>query len=77
MGKGILGAVALLSTNQRSQKKIFEEIIIEKPPNIGKEIVIQVQDTESPKKGCHFLLQEILPTETELMSPALKMDTLW
>lgn len=50
--------------------KIFEEIIVENPPNIGKETVIQIEVTESPKKGCHFLLQEIFPTEIELMSPA-------
>ena len=33
---------------KKGSKKIFEEIIVENFPNMGKEIVTQVQEKESP-----------------------------
>ena len=36
---------------KKGHEKILEEIIVEILPKMGKEIVIQVQETQSPKQG--------------------------
>ena len=35
---------------QKGPEKIFEEIVVENFPNMGKEVVNQVQEAQSPRK---------------------------